>query len=1647
MASKIGDEGMVLPNAPKLMFQDALKLGGSLADHIDTLIRTSFNINGELSHTQLQDAGEEQTSLVDEWQEVMVKNKLVNATDFKELIDKNLPLPYLAAIKNFRDALPARPTTAFLPNIQEYPHLIDSYNQWEQQQLTCLEEMVSAFSSTTESGEMTNDRYVEMHLAIAAAMVYRQSMKPDSYLKPGQSRWNSEEARFSSYEEALRAIRDEDADINYFRGVTKSTANRLFSRINEHDMEIADRFHKDFYSAQKRDALAGNVWSFKASAPSSFSSRSIMNRVYKIHSKMEDCLVDLKGGGSSVLDDYVLSGVLKNRGGGRYRSFSIVDHMASRFEDDRPELILKPMIAKEFMGLTLNTATPAADKANEQEASEHKDLPEGTPVDGNNIPLEQPRRPIRLDLSSEIASLEDLDMDDSEAATYEDFRYLVDHYGFRGLQIGNYVPQKTRRYLTNAIHQSVTDLASALQVPPTFVALGNPLPEELKSEGDIEHQSYSGMSMGLALGARGRGKASAHYEPGGSEKNNTKRHIINLTRDKGAGSFSHEVGHGLDYTLAELCDLDDIASGYADKMVSRVTGRQPGRGIATVSEAWALYWTLAVNRLQQRKTPLPSADAVRQAATTFLKPEHRTAENIDMVLGIGGVMKEIYAKELDPKELLFRHGINYARNALSFLKNTEDDLIEIACSLYDATPENAKVTLASKLFWTEEKRSTYNWMEGISRVGFLQAELLASEFADHAMEQIKTVNNRAPAEETRLSFKNALSARIQAATATADAFIAAMDNDQLWPSDEVDEGLKASFPNGLKSLQTPEEARKGFDVFVLSMATWLVTAENRERMRSLTGAAESTMFALGYTTDELIKELQSPTPHDMEKTLSQQPAAILLTKLAAYELNQKGDHAFHYAPLTDERNTKDLTAYLEAVTALVDHMAQDGMEMPQTYIDLHPRLLSRVGQCLENRFDAFCVTLFERAEKMLALADIKDPVKERDYPHIPSKGALKSLLDKESLEAIKDTVRCLDDNDESPERLFDTGRQFSSYLTLINVLQPLVASASSQDEPAMRYADLTEKVGAELRETFQAIGYAVRSSYSQEKEPSPEVREKKEILEGFFEDFALTNKAIFSNQDMVLPLWQSIDHNDAEADIDARREFINAIQASLRDTQELLIAKPFRSATHEASVKVIEAGDGANRFISDWVHNAVRAQPSYQKNVGINGTCEEYGVALKDFCTQLTASKVRFPYMTPDERKEVLGEIMGGDEAIPSKDDILNVYKNQFSVEADTQHGYPPVSQWFKQKIALASCLIHRSSFDVDDRKVLNHLQSRYQKYLHPDITPAESSRMLRASAIYEDRLVGLNAYPQGTRFKYWPTPVETFARSFETFVNDTLEDEGIESRYLVTVASRDRQDAQLKSLERLVATKCLESPMSFYSNNFESDLFYKYKGDYSLNYPAGEERIRNQEACTKLARSLEAGLSARFPEAKALHERNIKEGVYEQTKAKVSLVSASSRLPEALGDALVAGEALLEPSQSSPEAHDSYQQPDIAVEPDVALGPSSDELTTLSNPEHEIVEQEPALDASAERDGAENTGAASEATEPQNSYVNEDLKVPAALREGMNDMLEEAGNQDYEDGQKPKAESPCEPKEEPAEVAKRPSAPKVRPHTPSFDF
>lgn len=97
----------------------------------------------------------------------------------------------------------------------------------------------------------------------------------------------------------------------------------------------------------------------------------------------------------------------------------------------------------------------------------------------------------------------------------EDF---MKEFGFRGVEFGNWATQKERQDHLNACYDALMDLADLIGISPKAISLGG--------------------KLAMAFGSRGRSSALAHYEPA--------KHVINLTKEHGAGCVAHEWFHAVD---------------------------------------------------------------------------------------------------------------------------------------------------------------------------------------------------------------------------------------------------------------------------------------------------------------------------------------------------------------------------------------------------------------------------------------------------------------------------------------------------------------------------------------------------------------------------------------------------------------------------------------------------------------------------------------------------------------------------------------------------------------------------------------------------------------------------------------------------------------------------------------------------------------------------------------------------------------------------------------------------------------------------------------------------------------------------------------------------------------------------------------------
>lgn len=108
---------------------------------------------------------------------------------------------------------------------------------------------------------------------------------------------------------------------------------------------------------------------------------------------------------------------------------------------------------------------------------------------------------------------------------------FIKHFNLAAVQFGNWMSQQDRLNFMYSTARSLHNLAKVLKVKDGDMGMGG--------------------RLSIALGARGSGKARAHYEI-------SPLAVINLTKTKGIGSLAHEYAHALDNLLPELVVSPEI---------------------------------------------------------------------------------------------------------------------------------------------------------------------------------------------------------------------------------------------------------------------------------------------------------------------------------------------------------------------------------------------------------------------------------------------------------------------------------------------------------------------------------------------------------------------------------------------------------------------------------------------------------------------------------------------------------------------------------------------------------------------------------------------------------------------------------------------------------------------------------------------------------------------------------------------------------------------------------------------------------------------------------------------------------------------------------------------------------------------------------
>lgn len=1410
MAKRIGDAGMVLPDAPKLMFENALALGDAMSVQMGQLLRTSLGVDADVEHLPSDGFTDEQRKLLEEWQGVTSKARLLPKLNLHELVDSHYPIPFLATIKGVRDLLAPKPEEVSPRVIEHYPRLLEVVAEWEVKRLESVGTLVKAFAD--ESGNMSEERYRDMHLAMAVSF-YAHNSYGDM-----------------SVREAMDDLRTDD---RLKMGLSRDIRVVLLKDLSLGDIEAADRCLKAFTAREDIAQLSEVVdRHYNLVGDGSYPIalfRKLMRQRNQLRNLVDQALISRHR--STEFEMALLHGKTDARRS-KYLHRGVVRPIGEALSDSAEATIPpidRELLASGVLGIKLTQGTPKT-----AEEAMQVSLPEGTLVDENGSPMDQPRRPVRLDLSAQVAEMDEDGLEESEEATFEDFRFLIDEYGFRGLQIGNYVPQKMRRYLTGAIHQSVEDMAEVARIPPQLVALGNPLPDEVQQDGQgevVSHQDYEGRSLGLALGARGRGKAAAHYEPA--------KHIINMTRDKGAGSLAHEWGHALDYSLSELCDFRAVDRRFGDADISRVTGRTRGTGVETVSEAMAVYWTLATNLHMERHQEPPKPDEVRDYAAGLLKPERATPEAIAMMEGMAYAMKAIYAEDVSDEQLSRDHGAQLAEKIQLSVYQLDRLLVELSNSHFGTvSTDDARGKLMSEGLWPFDGGVTDQGLAEIANMDWGRLEKwTVDRVREVALKMLETT--RDPHPETLRKMEAPIRHAINAARDGSRLLVRAIDHDRLWSSDEADAYLRE---HGQELAEKGGQTRAMGAFQALQLAEYLrYTPENERRpVGDLLDLIAMNNDMLRTSMDDLLHELSHPTPHDMEKTMSVMPAAIDVNQSLTlpngkdFQLLSSLQDVAMWAP--------ESHGLANGAKALFDARYSVDPAIRDSRLEVHPRLLNRIQRNLTARFDHFLAHTFQVERQIIDAFGIEDPESERPHPAVPSARARAAIHTPEILREVN-RLACEEKDDRfRPGNTVD----LVGYLGASAALSERLGPCLSEPTACMRFSRLIDTV------------VSMRDVSTSTRRRQNETEDEYQARHGTADEIM----AAFS------PLAGELGVHQTQGE---RLQWLrSALHQGWREV--LYTAGEQSSRLHRVGSDVLRRDHEVGDILDKLVYRCVTSPLTLEDAELKDPSCSQasYQGLLRDLAGLADDHGARFAYMTPEERSELVrdGLMMDLDWSreemkkafIRGAAPIMN-HNSLFH-----QRFHPPVADWADIALKTLNSSLHRNDMGRGERATLSALRGDYRRDVYKGIPRMQTSRMARASAAYEKRDLGRNGYLRGSAPKYWCTPVELFARAFETYVHDALEAEGRESPYLVTVADRGRQERAGRLAEAVVAKQRL-----FYLrsglNDHENNLFHSAPVDYSWTYPAGHMRNTLRESFTPLVESLAAGLSQRYPQAVALHD------------------------------------------------------------------------------------------------------------------------------------------------------------------------------------
>lgn len=598
---KYTDVGMLIPGAPKLRAKamvDALDFTG-LAENIADSLGVPIS---DISRITYDHEDERDHHLLDEWQQGLSKDKLWPAPAYGKLIEDGVPAQAVAFIKSLRDAIPRhahRPTPGTLEALSDLIAKAREYaDQYQEHWLKVASQLRSSGPSYGRIAQVA-----ALAADVSAQIADKKRNEPlyPVSLAPPLTDEEQQAIRAGVFEEPAFTP-------------TLTTLIELFQDYRSADHALGRTYRHGGHCPARQ--------SFQAIEKTTRALRSISFNVHK----------------GSTLE--ILSGLR--------RQIRIKASVAPPAENgvsipDREIGHHLPIL--KIMKIKPHTLPGPLPPGSDPNLVEEDKTPKKT----------KPRRPERLTTAEAKELLRSPEDDGEDEAKHQDLNALIEMGMVRGIQWGEWVPQKERATLVKNIFESFENFATGMQITPSLVGLGNPVSAEqrdkLREDGLYESDFSGKESLGLAMGARGKSSAAAHYEPG--------LHAINLTRFNGAGALAHEIFHGLDFKLTQMLDLEAINRNYSAADVRKTTASR--RGVTTFSELIGHYWWMKTYQTDRNEANVNPPHTYKQEnqrlITKFLKydvrsDEKATKEIMPLMVGLAEFVREMYHRPREPEDML-----------------------------------------------------------------------------------------------------------------------------------------------------------------------------------------------------------------------------------------------------------------------------------------------------------------------------------------------------------------------------------------------------------------------------------------------------------------------------------------------------------------------------------------------------------------------------------------------------------------------------------------------------------------------------------------------------------------------------------------------------------------------------------------------------------------------------------------------------------------------------------------------------------------------------------------------------------------------------------------------------------------------------------